>query len=1002
MIDRLNALFRALSPLWEMSLTAAYAAAVVAALRLILKKRAPRQVACLLWLVVFARLLVPAALESPVSIVPDALPRQEQTLTEHTAPPDAAGGTASVQNPAQGQPTDGAAVNPVVQGGVPVLTAPEGTAPAVPSAPEVPAPFPLRAALAGVWLAGALAMGGYGLLSYLGLRRRLFDAIRAADGAWEHPSVASPFILGVVRPRIYLPAGLAGRPRQFILCHERAHLRRLDHIVKPVCWLALALHWFNPAVWLAFTLMSRDIEAACDEAVLRRLGTGVKADYSATLLSLATRGRVPAPCPLAFDEGDAKGRIQNVLRYRRPALWIVVVSVIMAVMAAVCLLTDPVSAKTPDGGPEPSASPSAPASQPPEEPGLPDSDAWMLEVLSGERAFLSTTHSDSPSQAFTVNDLRAFYYGDQFPEMKVTVGSVAIIDLDRDGVNELVVWPEGDDGYLYSAVGYVILRRQGDAVYGYNPVYRAFGLLKSDGTFHWSNSAFNSGTGRALFTENGFEVQDITWCEIHSETDERYFVNGVKATKEEFEAACAAWQEFPEPVWYVYQDGNLFYAPIRVPIPLDEAARSVPVPDFLDANQQKLYREAYMMYTRLFGCSSESADDWPGHPRSYGGVAPVSYDGAEYIPFTGLYADWDDFEEAALSVFTDLFWHLKNWNGENASYVNIGGVTHYLDWGRGGGGYNENFPETFRLVERTEDTISFVLTGYYSEMRTLPGETDAQRDARVAAGWEYSIDYPMRLEKTAQGWRFGEFHNPRTDNGVYPFYTDAAHVPNPDAPERPAAPEPTPTPEPVVLSEGEGMRLLGTTEGIRLVWDENGQAFPVGPDAPSPNYNPWLEDFDLDGQLEALFPAEGSFPFTIYDFVGNALLGYPLDIDLDQVYDSISRNAVAAYNPDTRGLTVTYLWDGAYTSSSTTLPEDFFAGCEELADGRPLYAAVRRGGVNGMGVEPTLWYRAQVLLTDGNATSPVVGTMFFTVRYSDSGFALDPPGEIEWLPDYVP
>ena len=368
MIDRLNALFTALSPLWEMSLTAAYAAAIVAGLRLILKKRAPRQVLCLLWLVVFARLLIPLSLESPVSIVPDALPRQEQHQAEPSIPPALIEGAGPAQNPAGAQAPGGITADPVAQsqpGGVPVLTAPEG---AVPQAPAAPKPFPWQAMLAGVWLAGALAMGGYGLLSYLRLRRRLFDAIRAGDGAWEHPSVASPFILGVVRPRIYLPAGLSGQPRQFILCHERAHLRRLDHIVKPVCWLALALHWFNPAVWLAFLLMSRDIEAACDEAVIRSLGPRIKADYSATLLSLATSGRIPAPCPLAFDEGDAKGRIQNVLRYRRPTLWIVVVSAVMVVMAAVCLLTDPVSAQAPDHNPD--SMPSASPSQPPEESGV--------------------------------------------------------------------------------------------------------------------------------------------------------------------------------------------------------------------------------------------------------------------------------------------------------------------------------------------------------------------------------------------------------------------------------------------------------------------------------------------------------------------------------------------------------------------------------------------------------------------------------------------------------
>ena len=493
MTAQLNSLFRAISPLWEMSLTAAYAAAVVALLRLILKKRAPRQVLCVLWLVVFARLLIPVSLESPVSIVPDA--QQVQLAQERLAglgqgAPAPKPAQNPAQNPAQGQ-TPGVTANPVSQGNAahdPALSAPGGTlSPAAPAAPreEAPAGFPWQALIAGVWLAGALAMGGYGLLSYAGLRRRLFDAIRAQDGAWEHPAVGSPFILGVVRPRIYLPAGLRGMPRQFILCHERAHLRRGDHIVKPLCWLALAIHWFNPAVWLAFILMSRDIEAACDEAVIRRLGPKVKADYSATLLSLATGGRLPAPCPLAFDEGDAKGRIKNVLRYRRPALWIVVVSVLAAVLAAVCLLTDPVSAEPPeDGGPDPDAS--ASQSQPPEQGLNALLDPWMVEVLDGERSFRSG------SEEYRIDQLRAMVYGDEFPELILKAGKLTVMDLDKDGVNELVVWPAGGDedtpeiGYT---VGYFIFRRQGDTVYGYNPGSRLCNTLKADGTFSWAGSS---------------------------------------------------------------------------------------------------------------------------------------------------------------------------------------------------------------------------------------------------------------------------------------------------------------------------------------------------------------------------------------------------------------------------------------------------------------------------------------------------------------------------------
>ena len=992
MIDLLNSLSRALPLLGEMSLTAAYVAAVVAVLRLILKKRAPKQVLCLLWLVVFARLLIPANLESPLSILPD----QEQVQAIQDLPAMLMQ-TALVenpgQNPAQGQnpahnqdKTGGTAAGPVSQGNVkpdaPALSLPDGTPPSAPR-DQPQAGFPWRALLAGVWLAGALVMGLYGLGSYLGLKRRLFDAIRSQDGAWEHPAVRSPFILGIIRPKIYLPAGLGGQSRQFILCHERAHLRRLDHIVKPLCWTALAIHWFNPAVWAAFLLMSRDIEAACDEAVIRRLGPKVKADYSATLLALATGGRMPAPCPLAFDEGNAKGRIQNVLRYRRPTLWIVVVSVIMAIMAAVCLLTDPVSAQEPYKNPDPSAS----QSQAPEGDGV--LDPWMVEVLNGERSF-SAVRSQEDSRTYTIHDLKSFFYGDdQNYSARVELGKLAVIDLDKDGVNELVVWPEGDDEYLYSVVGYAILRRQGDEVYGYNPVYRAFGLLKSDGTFHWSNSSFNWGTGSARFTNDGFEVEDITWCEIHSEADKRYFVDGLKATREEFEAATAAQDAKPDPVWYVFEDGQILKADQLSSIPANVDDLGLSLPGFLDNEQQILYCNALITYSHLFGTSSELVN-----PNSYGTTEPVEYNGRYYYPDTGVYGSWEEFEGTVLSTFTENFWNTRN---KDQLYVNINGIMHYLDWARGGGGYNENFPETFRLVERTDDAIEFIMPGYYSELHPVEGESDEDRDARLKAGWEYSIEYPMRMVRTDRGWRFDEFHNAGTDNGIAPFCDQ--HIPNPDMPSPPTSPEPSATPEPVVVSELDGMRLLSTADGFQLTWQ--GQSFPVGPDI-SYNGRPWLEDFDEDGQPEALFPghADGSYPFTIYDFVDNALVGHSLPDIASTVYPAISANSVAGYNPANGGLTVTYSWgeddNRHYISASTTLPRDFFAGCEELADGRPLRIEVTPGSLNGVPGPRSLFYRAKVTLTDGITTSPEVGYMYCGFRYSDSGFEIREPDPINF------
>lgn len=332
MTDLLSSLFSALAPLWEMSLTAVYVAAVVFLLRLLLKGRVPRQVLCLLWLVVFARLTLPLPLQSPVSMVPSALTEQALVQTAQT-------------DLNQNQPQSDA------QPPATNLSDDSGTQPQMrpPAQTQTPAArFPYEALLAGIWLAGVLAMTGYAALSFFRFRSALFTAIRTEEGVWEHPAVGSPFIMGILRPKIYIPTRMDPESRRLILCHERSHLRRGDHIVKPVCWLILAVHWFNPAAWAAFLLLSRDIEVACDELVLRQLGSGVKADYSSALLGMAVGGRFPTPAPLTFGEGDASVRIKSVLRYRRPAFWLTAAGGAAVVMAVLCLLTDPVAAAVSD------------------------------------------------------------------------------------------------------------------------------------------------------------------------------------------------------------------------------------------------------------------------------------------------------------------------------------------------------------------------------------------------------------------------------------------------------------------------------------------------------------------------------------------------------------------------------------------------------------------------------------------------------------------------------
>lgn len=183
-----------------------------------------------------------------------------------------------------------------------------------------------------VWLAGAALLLGQSLLALRRLHRQLRQAKplpAAGSNVWQLDGLPTAFVLGLWRPRIYLPAGLSDTERQYILLHEQAHLRRVDHLLKLLAFAALLLHWFNPLVWLAFRLGVQDMEMACDEAVLRRLSPKAGPEYSAALLHLANSGRPQAMAPLAFSEGDVKSRIKNALSYHKPALWIILVCLLL-------------------------------------------------------------------------------------------------------------------------------------------------------------------------------------------------------------------------------------------------------------------------------------------------------------------------------------------------------------------------------------------------------------------------------------------------------------------------------------------------------------------------------------------------------------------------------------------------------------------------------------------------------------------------------------------------
>ena len=304
--------------LLNLSISASWLVLAVLALRLV-SKRSPKWMNVLLWGIVALRLMLPFSIESALSLIPSA-ETVSPAVVQFDPAPTITSGVSVIDN----------AVNPALS---------EHFA-AVPTASVNP--LYVGAYLAGwVWLIGLGAMLLYALVSYLRLRRRVSVSLCVRENIYLCDAISSPFILGVVKPRIYLPSGLDEVQRQNVLSHERAHLARRDHWWKPLGFALLAVYWFNPVLWLAYTLLCRDIELACDERVIRTMDESAVKTYSTVLLACSMPRKAVITCPLAFGEVGVKERVRNALHYKKPAFWVVAASVAVCVVVAVCFLTDP-------------------------------------------------------------------------------------------------------------------------------------------------------------------------------------------------------------------------------------------------------------------------------------------------------------------------------------------------------------------------------------------------------------------------------------------------------------------------------------------------------------------------------------------------------------------------------------------------------------------------------------------------------------------------------------
>jgi beta-lactamase regulating signal transducer with metallopeptidase domain len=301
----------------NMSLTASYVILFVIVIRLLLKK-APKFISYALWGVVAFRLIIPFSFESMFSLMPRntnvvSIPHNiiYQQGPQINSGIEVVDSFVSESLPA---PTVGASVNPLQ------LYTEIG---------------------AYIWILGIMVLLIYSVVSVLQLKRQLKSAQLIEQNIFEAKNLKTPFVLGLIRPKIYLPIGLNVEERSYILLHEQTHIHRKDHIIKILAFLILSIHWFNPLVWIAFMLMSTDMELSCDERVLKEMNEDIKKPYANSLLSLAAGRHILNGSPLAFGEGNVKRRIKNVLHYKRPNFWVVIASATLLIVAGISLLSNP-------------------------------------------------------------------------------------------------------------------------------------------------------------------------------------------------------------------------------------------------------------------------------------------------------------------------------------------------------------------------------------------------------------------------------------------------------------------------------------------------------------------------------------------------------------------------------------------------------------------------------------------------------------------------------------
>lgn len=465
----------------NMSISASWIVLAVLVLRLLLKK-APKWINGVLWGIVGLRLIMPFSLESIFSLIPSS-----ETISKapDSPRPHFESGVTIIDNQ----------VNDYLKGryfeGVsrPVNHFVDATT-----------------ILAIVWTIGIAVLLIYTVISYLRLKSKIGTAVLLRDNIYQSENVVSPFVLGIVKPKIYLPFNVNEQDMKHVIAHENAHIRRKDHLWKPFGFLVLTLHWFNPLMWLGYLLLCRDIELACDEKVVKEFNNEQKADYSEALLACSVNRRIIAACPLAFGEVGVKDRVKSVLNYKKPAFWITLVAVIASIILSVCFLTNPTKSKNND---------------------------LLLEVLYNDKTFISESGE-------------TFYFLEYKPygSLEIIPEKYTLLDLNGDGKDELVVYINPDFGK------YMVFRVYKNKVYGYVFWERALISLKQDGTFVQSGGAGLSAYARLKFEKDKYRIIELAYID---DMTKQFRINDVETTQEKAKEFVQKFDNKPDVIWTEYE-----------------------------------------------------------------------------------------------------------------------------------------------------------------------------------------------------------------------------------------------------------------------------------------------------------------------------------------------------------------------------------------------------------------------------------------------------------------